>query len=423
MAKQFTQRTRTKKGEIPKILHYKSKDLAYIIVGGNKKYLGKFGSPEVEIKRLQVWADHLAGRDSSNRKPIPTVKSSVAVLVQKFLDDARSVYTKHGRQTGTYEQFKIAVDPLLKYFGLTQIQDFGPLALKKLRQKMVDDERVVKYPSGKEIRQKLSRNTVNKRIAMIKQVFAWGVENELVSESIASALRYVRDLRAGQTTAHEMPPVRAVESHAVNAILSFLPPTIDDMVRIHRIIGCRPSEVCNLRWCDTNESDDIWIFTPWEWKTEHKNQERPIPILPEAQQFLEKYRHRPVEEFIFSPRETVRIVAERKQAARKTKVTPSQAKRAKEYSKKPPKHNERYSTRSYERAIDRACDKAGIPRWNPNQLRHAFATEARELFDAETAQLILGHAQLNTTEIYAEKSLKKIKDAARMIANHKSPTN
>ena len=29
------------------------------------------------------------------------------------------------------------------------------------------------------------------------------------------------------------------------------------------------------------------------------------------------------------------------------------------------------------RAIDRACEKIGIARWNPHQLRHAASTDAR----------------------------------------------
>ncbi len=276
---------------------------------------------------------------------------------------------------------------------------------------------------------------MNDRTARIKRIFNWGVENELVPETVAGALHYVAGLRHGETTARETEPVKPVADEIVDATIPFLPPTVDDMVGIQRLTGCRPSEVCNLRWCDINQSDDIWVYTPWEWKTEHHKKERHVAIIPAAQEHLEKYRHRPAGEYIFSPRETVRIIAERRRAARTTPLTPSQIKRGETAAKKAPKHNERYSTRAYELAIDRAVDKYNeaeskraqtenrkpvlLPHWSPNQLRHAFATEARDQHDAETAQMLMGHTSLNTTEIYAEKSMRKIKEAARKIDEKK----
>ena len=49
-------------------------------------------------------------------------------------------------------------------------------------------------------------------------------------------------------------------------------------------------------------------------------------------------------------------------------------------------------------------------RWHPNQLRHTAATMIRRQYGAEAAQAILGHSELSTTEIYAEKNL----EAARL---------
>jgi site-specific recombinase XerD len=63
-------------------------------------------------------------------------------------------------------------------------------------------------------------------------------------------------------------------------------------------------------------------------------------------------------------------------------------------------------------AIDRATAKAGVPRFAPNQIRHAAATRIRRQFGLEAAQVILGHSNMNTTEIYAEKNV----DAAVKIA-------
>jgi integrase len=40
-----------------------------------------------------------------------------------------------------------------------------------------------------------------------------------------------------------------------------------------------------------------------------------------------------------------------------------------------------------------------LPVWNPGQLRHTAATEIRRKFGAEASQVVLGHAQLATSEI------------------------
>ena len=57
------------------------------------------------------------------------------------------------------------------------------------------------------------------------------------------------------------------------------------------------------------------------------------------------------------------------------------------------------------RAVKRLCEKAGVPKWTPNQLRHNAGTEIRRKHGLEAARLILGHRSMATTEIYAEKEL------------------
>jgi integrase len=46
-----------------------------------------------------------------------------------------------------------------------------------------------------------------------------------------------------------------------------------------------------------------------------------------------------------------------------------------------------------------------VPHWHPNQLRHTFATAARRQFGLEAAQVALGHAQADVTQVYAERDL------------------
>ncbi len=98
----------------------------------------------------------------------------------------------------------------------------------------------------------------------------------------------------------------------------------------------------------------------------------------------------------------------------------------------------RYSRLSYLTAVTRACDRAFPPdgelaqqkkesrskwwarltqdqrtavkawqrehHWHPNRLRHTFATKVRKAHGLEAAQVLLGHAKADVTQIYAEKN-------------------
>jgi len=44
----------------------------------------------------------------------------------------------------------------------------------------------------------------------------------------------------------------------------------------------------------------------------------------------------------------------------------------------------------------------GVPHWAPNQLRHSAATRVRRELGLEAAQVVLGHAAADVTQVYAE---------------------
>ena len=80
-----------------------------------------------------------------------------------------------------------------------------------------------------------------------------------------------------------------------------LTPVLADMVEVHRLIGARPSEMCNLRPCDIDRSEAVWIYTPASHKTEHHGHSRKIAIGPKAQAVLARYLLRDPQAFCFSP--------------------------------------------------------------------------------------------------------------------------
>jgi integrase len=54
-----------------------------------------------------------------------------------------------------------------------------------------------------------------------------------------------------------------------------------------------------------------------------------------------------------------------------------------------------------------------IPKWYPLQLRHSRGTEIRKKFGIEAAQVSLGHAHADVTQVYAERNLTLAVDIAR----------
>ena len=126
---------------------------------------------------------------------------------------------------------------------------------------------------------------------------------------------------------------------------------------------------------------------------------------PRAQEVIKKCFDRNSEQFCFSPRESEQ---QRRAELHRKRKTPlhygNRPKPESQPSKRRPK--DCYTTESYRRAIHRACKRAKINKWSPNQIRHTTGTEVRRKHGLEAAQTILGHASADVTQIYAERDKK-----------------
>ena len=88
----------------------------------------------------------------------------------------------------------------------------------------------------------------------------------------------------------------------------------------------------------------------------------------------------------------------------------SQSKQKKNRQRAP---GSRYTRYSYRQAIERACKRAGVPKWTANQLRHSRGTDVRQKYGIEAAQVALGHAHADVTQVYAKKNMELAKRIAR----------
>jgi len=228
-------------------------------------------------------------------------------------------------------------------------------------------------------------------------------------------LKAVDGLRKGRSDAREAPPVKPVSAADIEAVLPFMTPVLRAMVELQRLTGMRPGEVVEMRPMDvTRRIDGLWCYRPSRFKTEHHDDaERTIFLGPKAQLIVTPWLDRDADAYCFSPRESVEWQREQQRAKRQSKVQPSQQNRSKKTPRKAP--GKKYTTDTYRQAIRYACDKAGITRWSPNQIRHAVATSVREQFGLEGAQVALGHSRADVTQVYAERDQLKAVEIAKAI--------
>ena len=410
---------------LPKYRKHLATGQALVCLSGKVHYLGTYGSEVSKLEYDRLVAEWL----QSGRRAVEDAEwVSVASLCERFLVFADGYYRKNGEPTKSIYAYRVAARWLCELYGHRPAAEFGPLGLKTLQQRMIDQGR--------------SRVYINDITQRARSVFKWGAANELVAAAVWHALQAVTGLRKHRSAARETAPVLPVADSVVDATIPHLPKIVADMVRIQRLTGMRPAEVCMMRPGDVTRGEEVWRYIPQTHKTEGHGKSRVIFIGPGAQKILDPYLDRDAESHCFQSKETIAAVRERRSAERVTPLKqgnrPGTAKRRRRRGSAP---RDRYSSDSYRRAIVRACAKA-FPHptikpspflldefaeklrqwkkqheWTPNQLRHAAATEIRRAFGLEAAQVILGHSRADVTQIYAERDLQKASDIAVELAN------
>jgi integrase len=240
-----------------------------------------------------------------------------------------------------------------------------------------------------------------------------------------------------------------VREPLIEAVHPFITPPIWAAIQFQLWTGCRPGEALDMRTCDIVADDPIlpaavrglcWCYHPQSHKTEHYDKTRLILLGPQARAIIEPWlRPGEPEACLFSPAEARRWADQRRRKTATKKTRPAGQDRL---------PGSRYTVWSYARAIRRACERAAgmpanliqIPRklkgkertaaiaaakawrkehakqlWHPNQLRHNAGTRIRAAYNLETARVILGHAKIATTEIYAEADIIRAAEAMAAV--------
>lgn len=407
---------------------------ARVTINGRDYLLGPWKSKTSIREYDRLIAEYL----SSGRSPTFGIESdgyTIAMLVRDYLAHCRAYY---GNGTSSdLHRIKPALKPLCDLYCDQLADEFGPQGFKAVRQTMIE--------SG------LTRQGINKRMKLLVRAFKWSAAEGKIAASTYETLRLIPSLSRGRTTAPDTDPIKPVDDSVVDATSHHMSPIVADMVRVQRLIGCRPSEVCNLTPASLDRSGDVWVATLTEHKTAHHGHARNLYIGPNAQAVISRYLFRENDQPLFQPSETMAI---RRQLDAVNRVTPLScgnrpSKRAGGLKGKRARKQAGncYTTNSYRRAIHYACDKAfpapaplgrrdsesdsarrkrlteeqlkqlnawqSEHRWSPNRLRHSRGTEVRRLFGLEAAQVSLGHSTADVTQVYAERDEELAKHVAR----------
>ena len=413
-------------------------------------WLGPHGSPESREHYHLIIAEWEANGRRLPRLAPPAEAQPTAdqLRVVVVLRDFRR-WAKQAYDDGEYRSFDVLLRLLRRQYGRLPAIEFGPKKLRALREQMIRGDETTDPP-----RRPWSRKYINQQTQRVRRIFKWAVAHELVPASVHQALCTVEPLKRGRSAARENPRVGPVPDEVLGAVLPHLSKTMRALVDLQLLTGARAGELLQLRACDV-ETDDrtgVWTCRPHEHKNAYREHERIIYFGPRAQRVLQPFlRGRLPTDHLFNPTETE---AERRAALHARRKTPlSCGNRPGTNRQATPRRcpGDHYTTDSYRRAIEYACDKAfPLPealarheketasawharikrtrkwdalktwrrhhRFHPHQLRHSAATLLRREFGLEAAQLALGHASANITDaVYAERDREKVIEVMRKI--------
>ena len=294
--------------------------------------------------------------------------------------------------------------------------------------------------------------SVRKVIKLVKDVFRFGSEEAMCDESVLAALKTVRTnsiVKKFQSKIRKKRQARVPSKDEIAAVLAVASPTMRAMIIIACETGMRPSELANL---NKDEIDAQWRYIPEEHKNAFRGHERaPIYLNEVCQKALNdlslirpdklnphyftikehiafKQQQRRKDVFTAKRVMLLRSPVTHDEAAVRLGVSNTCVRRwrdelktndfsvTKFYNRTVVEGSELFDKDKFYKHLQKACDKAGVERFYPYSFRHHVAQDVRDTHGLEAASALLGHKNLNTTELYAQKSEELAKQIAELRA-------
>jgi hypothetical protein len=132
----------------PSYLLHKQSGQARVRINGRDHMLGPFGSEESRKLYGQLIAQAAGGiaidplksgsSSTNGTSAHPASGLTINELVLAFMRHADGHYVKDGKPTSEIHCLKAATSPLVKLYGFTAVDEFGPLMLKAVRQNFIE---------------------------------------------------------------------------------------------------------------------------------------------------------------------------------------------------------------------------------------------------------------------------------------------
>ncbi|MEO2046296.1 MAG: hypothetical protein ABGX16_06960 [Pirellulales bacterium] len=191
---------------VPKYRHHKPTGQAVVTLDGRDYYLGKYRSAASQEAYQRLTAEWLTngGRMARQAEEITVVE-----LIVAYLNFANGYYLKDGEPTSEIKTTKRALKVVRELYGRELVSKFGPLALKAVRQRMIEIGWV--------------RTQINKNVVRIRRVFKWGESEEIVPRGVYETLRTVSGLRKGRGVRAGSAGVRGCRGSDSRKIVAYSP--------------------------------------------------------------------------------------------------------------------------------------------------------------------------------------------------------
>jgi len=379
---------------------------ARVTLSGKTYYLGKHGTTAAMAKYLELVKRWEAG-GRQPLEPRPDVEQAkpmrdVFTLWERYLDASKR-YQKHGKPTSQRAIVRVAVAEFVCRFGDVPAPRYS-------------ERHLLQHRDTLEQRESLSRHGINRKMSILIAGLRWAYGRGLISRDGwlgTSAIEPLTRAEAGHRDRKR--PKRAVSLEEVERVAACLPRVPAAMLRLQAAIGCRPGEICAMRWADIDKTPvfvgeiTCWTYNVADAKASHHGRATSYALVPKAQKILEDFPPRSPGACIFSPSETMLELGESRRSARLTPPTKQMRDRDSASSRD---YAGCYTTATYRQAIERGIQKANqraaarsrpeehVAPFTPHEVRHGAVTRAAALFGAFAASSFANHASVQTTEGY-----------------------
>lgn len=359
--------------------------------------IGRKGDPDLQRKYALFCASYI-----QEEEDVPLNEVTVAILFRHYLEKRLPHL-----QPADQHHVKLIMKLLVERFGTLKVREFDCVKFRAAQQ--------VVALHGQRLVRPWSFAYCNKLMGYLRAIFKWGVGRKLFDASNLLEIKTVEPIGAGDEVYDlgDTSPRQDVPDAVIQKTLPYLSAVMVDVVTLIRGACLRPCELVRMRVQDVIESEGGVV----EIK-HHKTRRfgvRRFAAFSRAEMAILRRRcvGKGADEFVFSPRDTMRELWTRRQF------------KADEDSLL--RFTDQYTTERLGHALAEGIKRARaagvrIPKWTLYQLRHTAVTENSEKYGVEMASYIAGHRSMKTTAIYDHKAVQCAIQAAEERTRRENKT-